>query len=110
MRVTGSLADRQGTERRTLLPHPPLGGGVAERVCPAPVALARAQAAEWVRQHLPICSAFAAAVRDEFGEARLTYASEGGHSIGKPSDPPAFKVSGDDLPAQNKPTKGKRNA
>jgi hypothetical protein len=97
MRFTASLAGRQGTERRTLLPHPPLGGGVAERVCPAPVAPARADAAEWVRQHLPICSAFAAAVRDEFGEARLTYASENGHTIGKPMQTCAFSVTGDDL-------------
>ena len=70
---------------------------MAERVCPAPVAPSRANAAEWVRQHLPICSAFAAAVRDEFGEARLTYASEAGHTIGKPVQTCAFSVSGDDL-------------
>jgi len=97
MRVTASLTGRQGTERRTLLPHPPLWGGVAERVCPAPVAPARAVAAEWVRQHLPICSAFAAAVRDEFSQARMTYASENGHTIGKPVQTCAFSVSGDDL-------------
>ena len=110
MRVTGNLQGRQGTERRTLLPHPPLGGGVAESVCPAPVAPARADAAEWVRQHLPICSAFAAAVRDEFSQARMTYASENGHTIGKPVQTCAFSVSGNDRPVLHKSTKGKRNA
>ena len=110
MRVTGNLQGRQGTERRTLFGHPPLGGGVQEKVCPAPVAPARAEAAEWVRQHLPICADFAAQCREAFGEARLLYASENGHTIGKPSDPPGYSVTGDDLPVLQKPTKGKRNA
>ena len=96
MRVTGSLAGRQGTERRTLL-TPPFRGGVSERVA-------------WVRDNLPTCADFAAQCRQAFGEARLLYASENGHSIGKPSDPPAFSITGADLPVLQKPTKGKRNA
>ena len=75
---------------------PPFRGGVSERVCPAPIAQARAEAAEWVRQHLPICSAFAAAVRDKFSQARMTYASENGHIIGRVQTC-AFSVRGDDL-------------
>lgn len=108
MRVTGNLQGRQGTERRTLLGHPPLGGGVPERMCPAPVAPARADAAAWVRDNLPICADFAAQCREAFGEARLLYASENGHNIGKPSEPAAYSVTGDDLPDLQKPTKGKR--
>ena len=96
MRVTGNLQGRQGTERRTLLGHPPLGGGVPERVCPAPVAPARADAAAWVRDSLPTCADFAAQCRAAFGEARLLYASENGHTIGKVQTS-AFSVSGDDL-------------
>ena len=110
MLVTGSLTGRQGTERRTLSGHPPLGGGVQERVCPAPVAPARADAAAWVRDNLPICADFAARCLEAFGEARLLYASENGHTIGKPSDQPGYSVTGDDLPVLQKPTKGKRNA
>ena len=110
MQVTGGLTGRQGTERRTLLPHPPLGGGVSERVCPAPVAPARADAAAWVRDNLPTCADFASQCRAEFGEARMLYASENGHTIGKPSDQPGYSVTGDDLPVLQKPTKGKRNA
>ena len=104
MRVTGNLQGRQGTERRTLLPHPPLGGGVAEMVCPAPIAPARSEAAEWVRQHLPICADFAAQCREAFGEARLLYASEGGHTIGTPVQTCAFSVSGDNLPVHREAT------
>jgi len=40
----------------------------------------------------------------------MFYASENGHTIGKPSDPPGYSVTGDDLPVLQKPTKGKRNA
>ena len=70
---------------------------MSERVCPAPVAPARADAAKWVRQHLPICADFAAQCREAFGEARLLYASENGHTIGNPVQTCAFSVSGDDL-------------
>lgn len=110
MRVTGNVQGRQGAERRTLLGHPPLGGGVPERGCPAPVAPDRADAAAWVRDSLPTCADFAAQCRAAFGEARLLYASENGHTIGKPSDQPGYSVTGDDLPVLQKPTKGKRNA
>jgi hypothetical protein len=108
MRVTGNLQGRQGTERRTLLGKPPLGGFFPEMVCPAPVAPARADAAAWVRDNLPTCADFAAQCRAAFGEARLLYASENGHTIGKPSDPPGYSVTGGDLPVLQKPTKGKR--
>jgi len=66
-------------------------------VCPAPVAPSRANAAEWVRQHLPICASFAAALKAEFPDARMTYASEAGHTIGKPMQTCAFSITGDDL-------------
>ena len=86
-------------ERRTPLGHPPLGGGVPEGrgLAPTPEASARADAAEWVRQNLPTCSAFAAAFKAVFAGLRLTFASEAGHTIGAQAEPPSFSVSGDDL-------------
>ena len=56
----------------------------------------REAAAEWVRANLPECSAFAAIVREQFSQARLCFASENGHTVGKPFVP-AFVVSGDAL-------------
>ena len=97
MRVTSDFALSSGAERLPPLGHPPLGGGVPEGRGQAPTSASRQEAAEWVRQNLPICSTFAAAVRDEFSQARMTYASENGHTIGKPLEAPAFCVSGDDL-------------
>ncbi|MBK6414083.1 hypothetical protein [Sphingopyxis sp.] len=42
---------------------------------------------EWVRKNLPLCSRFAATVAEVFGEGvRMTYASEGGYTVGKPSE------------------------
>jgi len=66
-------------------------------VGPAAAVTDRQSAAGWVRQHLPICSAFAAELRDAFGPVKLTFASEDGHVIGKASEPAAFSVSGADL-------------
>lgn len=48
--------------------------------------------AEWVRQHLPICAAAAAAFAAAFPGCRMTYASENGHTIGKPT-PAGVKLS-----------------
>jgi hypothetical protein len=48
------------------------------------------------RENLPECSAFAAIVREQFSQARLCFASENGHTVGKPFVP-AFVVSGDAL-------------
>ena len=49
-----------------------------------------------MRENLPECAAFAAIVREQFIQARLCFASENGHTIGK-SFVPAFVVSGDAL-------------
>lgn len=38
---------------------------------------------KWVVKNLPACAAFAAAVRAEFGDARMAFASEGGNVLGK---------------------------
>jgi hypothetical protein len=74
-----------------------------------------------MRADMPIVSAFVDACRDAFGVAEVNasirsslagsdtfYASENGHTIGKPSDPPGYSVTGDDLPVLQKPKKGKR--
>lgn len=98
MRVASGFSNSERVERQAPPPHPsPLKGeGVGGGVGLA-AADPRAEAAEWVRQNLPICSAFAAEVKAEFGSARMTYASEGGHVLGKPSEPPVFSVGGDAL-------------
>lgn len=44
-----------------------------------------AEMAEWVRLNMPTVAAFATAMRDEFGDVRLVYASENGHTLGKAS-------------------------
>jgi hypothetical protein len=61
-----------------------------------------------VRENLPTCADFAAQCRAAFGEVRMLYASENGHTIGKPSDPPGYSVTGDDLPVLQKPKDAKR--
>ncbi len=40
---------------------------------------------KWVTENMPTVAAFAAAMRAEFGEVRLIYASENGHTLGKAS-------------------------
>ena len=53
---------------------------------PQPTKNAKAEEkAEWVRLNLPTVAAFATAMRAEFGEVRLVYARENGHTIGKAS-------------------------
>ena len=97
MRDSTGFARAGSTERRPPFGHPPLGGGVQEGRGPAPSASDRSEVAGWVRDNLPACSAFAAAFKAEFEGLRLTFASEAGHTIGKPSEAPGFSVSGDDL-------------
>lgn len=68
-------------------PPPPLGGGGVdgERHSPLP-ALAegiREAVAARVREDFPICCAFAAAIKAEFPETRMVFASEAGRQIGK---------------------------
>lgn len=41
--------------------------------------------AEWVRANLPLCASAAAAFAAAFPGCRMTYASENGHVIGKPT-------------------------
>lgn len=48
--------------------------------------------AEWVRTHLPICAAAAATFAAAFPGTRMTYASENGYTIGKPT-PSGVKLS-----------------
>jgi hypothetical protein len=43
---------------------------------------------QWVRDNLPECASVAAAFKAEFGDVRLTYASENGHVLGKESAEP----------------------
>jgi hypothetical protein len=87
--------ERQGP---TTPPLPPKGEGVGGGVGPATAAHRRRDAAEWVRLNLPLCSAFAAEVKAEFGaEVRMTFASENGHVIGKPGGSAGLSVSGDAL-------------
>lgn len=66
--------------------NPPKGGCVVgERHSPEPTSTdRRAGGAEWVRENLPSVAAVAATFRAEFGDVRLTYASENGHEIGRP--------------------------
>lgn len=45
----------------------------------------RNEAAEWLATNLPTVAAFATAMRAEFGDVRLVYASENGHTLGKAS-------------------------
>lgn len=101
MQVSGGFYEAERRERQS--PHtPPFRGGWCVGM-PADSGSSptgddsREQKAEWVRKNFPVVSAFAAAVRAEFGAARLTYASESGQTIGKPMEPAAFAVSGDDL-------------
>lgn len=84
MRVAGLFSETERVERQAPPPHPsPLKGeGVGGGVGLA-AADHRAAKAEWVRQNLPICSPLAVEMRKAFGEVRLTYAIENGHSIGK---------------------------
>ena len=79
MRDSGGFALTTAAERNTPLPHPPLRGGCGKREGVAPAVGEREAAAEWVRENLPEC-----------------FASENGHSIGKPFVA-AFVVSGDAL-------------
>jgi len=57
---------------------------VGERHSPEPTGTdRRADGAAWVRENLPGWAAVAAGFKAAFGELRLTWASEGGHVIGK---------------------------
>lgn len=96
MRDSGGFALTTAAERNTPLPHPPVRGGCGKSEGVAPEVGEREAAAEWVRENLPECAAFAAIVREQFIQARLCFASENGHTIGK-SFVPAFVVSGDAL-------------
>lgn len=96
MRDSGGFALTTAAERNTPLPHPPVRGGCGKSEGVAPEVGEREAAAEWVRANLPECSAFAAIVREQFSQARLCFASENGHSIGK-TFVAAFVVSGDAL-------------
>ena len=98
MQVSGCFGNSVRVERQAPPPHPsPLKGeGVGGGVGLA-AADRRSEAAEWVRQNLPECSAFAAACRKEFGEVRLLWASENGHEVGKPPSLPGYSVCGDSL-------------
>lgn len=92
------------TERRTPFGPPFRGGPRGESPAPSAagarsvdaVKSEKAEKAEWVRHHLPTCTAFAQAMRAVFPGCRLTYASEAGHTIGTP-DVAAFSIGGDDL-------------
>lgn len=96
--TAGTMAERSHP------PPPPFrGGGVGVA---APVKPERSEAAEWVRANLPVCSGFAAELKASFPEARLTYANEAGHVIGKPSPAPGLSISGDAL-LESLRTKGK---
>lgn len=108
-RVIADLSGLERVERQAPPPHPsPLkgegvGGGVGLATSH------RSEAAEWIRCHLPLCAEFAAEVRAAFGQTvRMTFASEGGFNVGKPSDRPAFSVSGEALIFKALPLKGKR--
>ncbi len=92
------FTEMERVERQAPPPHPsPLKGeGVGGGVGLA-AADRRASQAEWVRENLPICSAFAAAMRAEFGDVRMVFASENGHVLGKPTPDPAFSATGDAL-------------
>jgi len=57
----------------------------------------REEKAAWVNANLPQCAALAALCKATFGAVRLTYASENGHTIGKPMQTCAFSITGDDL-------------
>lgn len=69
-------------------PHnPPKGGCVGgENNSPLPDT-GREAKAEWVRSNLPACAAFAAEIKSVFPSARMVYANEGGHVIGKAIGP-----------------------
>lgn len=97
MRVSIDYSKVERLERQAPPPHtlPPKGEGVGGGVGLATDS--RQAAAEWVRQNLPVCSAFAAEVQAEFGQVRMTYAIENGHVIGKPLESAAFSVAGDAL-------------
>lgn len=99
VRDSSGLTKVERLERQAPPPHPsPLKGeGVGGGVGLAADAQQRREAAEWVRLNLPDCSAFAAEVKAAFGEARMTFASENGHVVGKPTPPAAFSVTGDAL-------------
>lgn len=96
MRDSGGFAFTTAAERNTPLATPPFKGGCGKREGVAPAVGEREAAAEWVRANLPECSAFAAIVRELFIQARLCFASENGHTVGKPFVP-AFVVGGDAL-------------
>lgn len=63
--------------------------------------------AQWVRENLPECASIAASFRAEFGDVRMTYASENGHVLGKESTE-AVGVNGHDQ-ARSKPCDGCRH-
>lgn len=77
-------------------PPPPLGGGGVdgERHSPLPASSNgdREAMAAMVRDAFPVCSAFAAAIRAEFPETRMVFASENGQEIGK-RGPDGLKLS-----------------
>ena len=101
MQVSGCFGNSVRVERQAPPPHPsPLKGeGVGGGVGLAAAKPSREEMAEWVRLNLPICSAFAAAFRSEFGDVRMSSASEAGHTIGKPVEAALFSVSGEALMA-----------
>lgn len=86
---------------------PPFRGGEKRGEAPGQDSSDRENAAEWVRENLPQCAEFAAAVRESFGSARMCYAEEAGHVIGKPFLP-AFVVPADTLIQEPIGGKGKR--
>lgn len=45
----------------------------------------RNERAAWVNENLPACAAVAAAFKAEFGDVRLVFASQNGHTIGQRS-------------------------
>lgn len=69
-------------------PKPPLRGGVGgmgnHPPEPSPSA-GREDRAAWVRLNLPICAAVASEFAAVFPGCRMTFASEAGHTVGKPT-------------------------
>ena len=77
--ASGTKAERQPGSFPT--PTPPKGGcGVGKTNSPVP----SSDQAAWVRENLPVCAAVAAEFKAEFGDVRLVYAAENGHTLGKP--------------------------
>lgn len=75
--ASGTKAERQPGSFPT--PTPPKGGcGVGKTNSPEPAS----DRAAWVRENLPTCAAFAAECKAVFGDVRMVYASENGHTLG----------------------------